>query len=251
METKDFYVIRHGYDDHSYIDINNDPPLIEKGILMARDMSRDMVDILKKRSVDSGVSLRTSSKKRASETASIIADSLDRAKIDYEFVVDPNLRELQQGKVINFNNLSHEQRVRSLEVAWKAFDDKRVAGDADYHFGSPAINECGEPVLEDFMETPYGESQNEFSERMRVALLDILKITDAGRVPIAVTHRGGIREIVNTTYALNNGLPVSQSRVLEMSGLKYCEIINIEVADTQLCLVALKNLLENTAEIKQ
>jgi broad specificity phosphatase PhoE len=241
---KNFYLIRHGYDDHSYIDINNDPPLIEKGIVMAHQMADEMLDLLRSDETGRSISIRTSTKKRATETASILAEHLDTAKTAFDFTVDPNLRELQQGRIINFEHLTHQERVKLLEVAWKLFDTKRQAEDMSYRFGSPGVDELGELVLTDFMEPPYGESQNDFSQRLRVAFLDILNDMNENRLPIAVTHRGGIREISNANYAFNNNLPITQSRVMEMAGLKYCEIIDTNVSDIAFSIASLKNVLK-------
>ena len=68
MKKNDFLVVRHSYDDHSFIDGKNDTGLTLKGVEIAKEAA---VNILHQ--IDSGrVIVRHSTKVRARETAEIL-----------------------------------------------------------------------------------------------------------------------------------------------------------------------------------
>jgi broad specificity phosphatase PhoE len=238
------YLLRHSYDDHSCIDGNNDTCLTREGIDIARKMAVNMTGLLLE---DEGrvVNVHTSCKKRSVETAEILSEQLDRSSVLYTFHIDDNLRELYQGRIINIDRFSHQEKIGLLQLAWEMFDSRRVGNDMNYHFGDPGNGSGQNPLLRGFIECPYGESQNEFSFRIGDALDGLLQgLRNDGGLPVVITHRGGIREMQNLIYAINNNIPVGQSQVCEMSGLRYCEIIPAEIKDTGLCIDAIDGYLK-------
>ena len=78
MKKRDFMLVRHSYDDHSYIDGNNDTSLTLKGIEIAKKASEKILH-----KIDSDkVIIRHSVKRRAKETAEIIGELLIKNNID-------------------------------------------------------------------------------------------------------------------------------------------------------------------------
>ena len=72
MKKNDFLIVRHSYDDHSYIDGENDTSLTKKGIDIAKKASENILP-----KIDSDfVIIRHSTKRRAKETAEIIGEYL-------------------------------------------------------------------------------------------------------------------------------------------------------------------------------
>lgn len=244
MSEREVFLIRHGHDDHSYIDGNNNTSLTLKGIEGARQMGTKMAALLGDSDIGV-VDIHTSSRKRSVETAEILSEELDKSQIAHGFHVDERLKELYQGKIINVDILTHQEKAALLQLAWEIFDEDRVEGGMDYHFGDFQSGEEAHYPLRGFIEDPYGESQGEFSYRIGSALHDILQdVVDKHGTPIVVAHRGGIREIRNILHATNNNLPVKQSSECEMSGLIYCEIVSNPIRDVDFSLRALDNYLK-------
>lgn len=250
LGSSELLLVRHSYDDQSYIDGKYDASLTSKGIDIAQTMARQMVVILGDKE-EIVVAFHTSSKKRCVETAEIVCEELDKSKIPHLLRVDDNLRELYQGRIINIDGLSHQERVTLLQLAWELFDEKRVAEDSKYHFGDPIFESDKYNPLSNFIKYPYGESQDDFSIRASGALSDILQTTSSvNNLPVIITHRGGIREIQNLLFAINNHLPIQQSQVCEMAGLKYCEIIDIKIDDVNFCIQAISRYQQMKATSK-
>ena len=245
MIDGEVFLIRHSHDDHSYIDGENNTSLTRKGIEDARLMGARMARILHERD-ERTVNIHTSSKKRSVETAEILSEELDRNYIHHGLQVDNRLRELYQGKIIDFRKLAHQRKADLLQLSWEVFDERRVSGDLSYHFGDfQAGGEVKEP-LRGFIEFPYGESQNDFSFRTADALRDIvINMRDEESLPLIVAHRGGIREIRNLIFAINHNLPICQAEEREQSGLKYCEIIPDHITDIGFCIQALDGHLKS------
>lgn len=96
MKKRDFMLVRHSYDDHSYIDGNNDTSLTLKGIEIAKKASEKILH-----KIDSDkVIIRHSVKRRAKETAEIIGELLIKNNIDCLCIKDNGLTELNQGILI-------------------------------------------------------------------------------------------------------------------------------------------------------
>ena len=232
-EKIDFILMRHGYDDHSYIDGLNDTSLTERGINETKQAAKNLA--LQLGDLNQNIAIRSSSKKRSTETSEIIAEQFERDKISYTYSVDQNLRELYQGNM-DLDGLSHEEKVNLLQSAWEAFDKERANGNDNYRFGQPHAG-----LIREFVNPPFGESQNQFTLRIAKSFSSIIdEQLSMYNFPIIITHRGGIREIKNMTHAFNNKIPVSQSQVVEMSGLKYNEILNNTICDTRFCANALR-----------
>jgi broad specificity phosphatase PhoE len=231
-----FILMRHGYDDHSYIDGLNDTSLTEKGIAETRHMAGTLA--LQVYGLEREIIIRSSSKKRSVETSEIIVEQFERDKIPYSYLVDQNLRELYQGNM-KLYGLSHEEKVGLLQSAWEVFDAERVTGNDNYRFGQPHVH-----LRQVFVRPPFGESQNQFTLRIAKSFMEAIDesiMTD--NLPLFITHRGGIREIQNMTYAFNNQLPVSQSQVYEMTGLVYNGIIENRLDDARLCMHMLRSYI--------
>jgi len=233
-ENIDFILMRHGYDDHSYIDGLNNTSLTERGINETKQAAKTLV--LQLGNLDRNISIRSSSKKRSTETSEIIAEQFERDKIPYVYFIDQGLRELFQGDM-DLNGLSHEEKINLLQSAWEAFDEERVSENDNYKFGQPHTS-----LIREFVNPPFGESQNQFALRIAKSFSSIVdERLSTGNFPIIITHRGGIREIINMTHAFNHKIPVFQSQVVELSGLKYNEIISSTIFDTQFCIHALRD----------
>ena len=114
-EKNDFIVIRHSYDDHSYIDGKNDTNLTSKGIEIAKTAAESMIS--KVSSED--VIIRHSVKVRTEETADIICEALLKHNIRCKCIKDNGLTELFQG-TFNFEGMEHQERVDFLQSCWDA-----------------------------------------------------------------------------------------------------------------------------------
>lgn len=240
MSSMGVLLMRHSYDDHSYIDGLNDTSLTAKGTEMAKDASRRYAPELG-REHEAGLALRASSKRRAVETAEILSDELSRHGIEHSMSVDPNLCELYQGTMVGLTDKDHAERVRMLELGWEIFERERVAGNNDYKYGTP---DCSCPrygEFNTFIAPPYGESQNELSARVETGLLHaVADALPSQRTPLFVVHRGTIREILNITIAHNAGsYDIKQNPHIDITGWKYCEMFEAVIDNVDFSLGAL------------
>lgn len=244
-EKFDFGVMRHSYDDHSYIDGKNDTDLTKDGIQIAKDAAKQIAKSLGEQ--DQEIQIRSSSKRRGIHTAEIVKEQLDKDMIPNSLIVDENLRELYQGNM-DLSQMSHDERVRFLESGWQSFDDERKKGNDNYHFGEPHIK----LMRQDIILYPYGESQNDFAQRITKAMQSSLEEDMAKeKTTLFVTHRGGMREILNLAYAANHNLPVSQTDKYEMSGMKYCDFIEVVLKDRNQLKAAMARRLKELWEKQQ
>ena len=109
MNKNDFILVRHSYDDHSYIDGKNDTSLTQNGIEIAKEAAKKIIY-----KIDSNeVIIRYSTKKRAKETAEIIGEYLSKNNIDCNYISDSGLTELFQGS-FNFDGMEHIEKVNFL-----------------------------------------------------------------------------------------------------------------------------------------
>ncbi len=227
MKNNNFLVVRHSYDDHSYIDGRNDTSLTKEGIEIAKKMS---VDILSRLDLDRNIKLRHSIKKRAQETAEILDEELYRHSISHDIAPDSNLTELFQGNFHNLELINHEQRVDFLQSCWEEFDHHRKTGDIDYRFGD-SINAQKNRIDNRFIMYPYGESQRQFSIRIGSAVLNICDFLINDEQSINITHRGATREIKNLLHSVNTHTPLEQVKDYEIVGMKYGEIVDCNIDD--------------------
>jgi broad specificity phosphatase PhoE len=244
MHGTDMLLMRHGYDDHSYIDGKNDTSLTLNGIEVAREESTKIASHIASK-YERGISLRVSSKRRAIETAEILVQELRRHGVDHAVDVDGNLRELYQGELLGLDGMTHKEKVRMLELGWEIFDKERVAGNDDYKFGTPDYSDSKYQRFNEFVKHPYGESQNDLSRRIEVAYVDALAASaDKAKTPMIIAHRGTIREVLNLVATHNSGsYNIKQNPDIEMSGWKYCELFTAKIDDLEFSRGALKRYL--------
>ena len=225
MKNNEFLVVRHSYDDHSYIDGKNDTSLTKEGIEIAKKMS---LDILPRLDLNRGLKLRHSVKKRAQETAEILNEELYKHSISHDIAPDPNLTELFQGNFHNLEQIDHKQRIDFLQSCWEEFDHHRKNGDVDYRFGD-SMNVQKNRIDERFILYPYGESQRQFSIRIGKAVLSICNFLIDDEQSINITHRGATREIKNLLHSVNTHTPLEQVKDYEIIGMKYGEIVECNI----------------------
>jgi len=236
----DVLLMRHGYDDHGYIDGLNDTSLTADGIEIVRSASERYAKELGV-SCETGVALRTSSKRRAIETAEIMSEELHRHRIEHTASIDPSLRELCQGDMVGLEGKRHAERVRMLELGWEIFERERTNGNDDYRYGAPDLSSRRYREFNTFIAPPYGESQNELSARVETGFVDsIAHALSSEQTPLFIAHRGTIREILNIVIAHNGGrYDVKQNEHIEMAGWKYCEMFKTTLNDANFSLGAL------------
>lgn len=230
MEKNDFLVVRHSYDDHSYIDGKNDTGLTEKGIIIAKNAAEE---ILYKVSSDQ-VIIRHSTKKRAIETAQIIAEYLERNNINCSCIEDIGLTELFQGK-FDFGNMSHNERVDFLQSCWDDFEACRMQGDLTHRFGQ---NKSRRIIL-----SP-GENHAEWSARIATGILNIINdLEQQSAQSINITHRGAIFEIqkiVDMTNGIISAADVEKYKTVWMS---YCQSEALHIEDTEKAKTLIKKYI--------
>lgn len=209
MEFNEFIIMRHSYDDHSYIDGKNDTSLTKKGIDIANDAAKEIMHYLDNRNII----VRYSSKKRAQETAFIICENLAKHGMSFCNVEDTNLNELFQGK-LNFGNMLHEQKVDFLQSCWDDFEECRQNGDLEHCFGEYKSRDI---VLGN------GENHKEWSRRMGNAVLSIIDDIEKNNQVIAVTHRGATFEIQNIIKMANMEMDFQDVEKYKTVWMKYCQ----------------------------
>lgn len=243
--NNNFLVIRHNYDDHSYIDEKNDTSLTSDGIEIAKEMSDIVAKSILSQEDIKNIVLRSSLKRRAVETSEILIDSLQRYNLPFDFLPDHNLTELFQGKFKNLDELSHQERILMLQAFWEKFDDERVnKQNLDYRFGD-SNNDSSLSKYSTYLEYPFGESQKDFAIRIGKAALSICKDLIGNNQSINITHRGATRELHNLTYAINNNLQMSQVPSFEIKGMKYCEITECKFENLQVAKNGLINYIKS------
>lgn len=223
-EKLNFSLMRHSYDDHSYIDGKNNTDLTHDGIKLAKEASVKISEKLKRKETD--IEIISTSKIRGIHTAEILKERLDHIGVNSSLRIDKNFRELYQGEM-DLSLMNHEDKIKFLESGWISFDKERRRGNNNYHFGEPHSDLINTNIIK----PPYGESQNDFSNRIMKAIKKSLFEDDMNVSKIIITHRGGMREILNAVFASNNNLPFEQSDSCEMAGLKYCDFREVTLND--------------------
>lgn len=219
MKKNEFMLIRHSYDDHSYIDGKNDTDLTEKGIEIAKKASERIIY-----KIDEGkVIIRYSSKRRAKETAEIIYEYFSKSNIDCQCIEDNGLTELFQGN-FNFNGMEHMERVNFLQSCWDDFEYCRKQGDLNHRFGQ---NKDHNIVLKP------GENHSDWSMRIASSVLNVIDDLCHNVQSINVTHRGAIFEIQKIIEMLNGQIQMNQVEKYETSWMPYCKDYLLHLDDLQ------------------
>lgn len=245
MSSLDIFMMRHSYDDHSYIDGKNDTSLTQRGVEVAHKGAKSAISMLERH--QDGLSVHVSDRKRSIETMGILSEYLDKAGFCYDVTISDGLRELQQGEMQGLVHMTHDEKVRMLEQGWEIFDRERIAGNDDYKFGTPDRTDEQYRRFNTFVAPPYGESQNELSYRIEQAFLNALTSSVANnRVPFVLAHRGTIREILNIAHAHNNNTyDIRQNAHIEMSGWRYCELFTTNLLNVDFSMGALKRFVRD------
>ena len=229
MKKNEFILLRHGYDDHSYIDGKNDTGLTKVGINMVKDASEKLLYDIN----SNDVIIRHSSKIRAKETAEILCERILRENIPCRFVEDNGLTELHQG-VFCFDGMEHKARVNFLQSCWDDFEYCRKLGDLSHNFGQ---NKDRSIVL-----SP-GENHSEWSVRIASGLLNIIDDMSNSYQSINVTHRGAIFEIEQLVKMINEGLPMDEVEKYETIWVNYCKDFKVGINDLDKSKILLKKYI--------
>lgn len=241
-ERFDYVLIRHAYDDQSYIDGKNDTGLTAEGVSMAQKRA----GILSKQlgELNTMISIYSSAKKRTMETAEIIADRLNKDGVSYTFSSDKNINELYQGKML-IDGLAHDDKAALMHHAWIAFNTERATGNYNYRFGQP------HPLLlREFVDIPYGETHNEYALRVAQSFKNYMR---SKGTPLIVLHGGGIGQILNLTKVLNTNPRISAETADRLRKekfyrkIEFCEVFSGRLDNIQNSL----NLLSEYINILQ
>lgn len=225
MKKNEFIVLRHSYDNHSYIDGKNDTGLTQNGIEIAKKAA---INALYK--IDSNkVIIRHSTKIRAQETAEIICEYLLKNGIDCHCIGDIGLTELFQGQ-FNFEKMEHIERVNFLQSCWDDFEYHRKQGNLKHSFGE---NKDYKIVI------TCGENHCEWSIRIAKGVLNIINDMEQSYQSINVTHRGAIHEIQRIIEMVNGIITFNQVELYNTRWMEYCQdyLLHIDNLDTAKVLV--------------
>lgn len=230
MEKNEFILLRHGYDDHSYIDGKNDTCLTVEGIKMAKNVSEKLL-----RDINSNDTIiRHSAKIRARQTAEILCERILRENISCRVIEDDGLTELHQGTFC-FDGMEHNERVNFLQSCWDDFEYCRKLGNLNHNFGQ---NKDKNIIL-----IP-GENHSEWSVRIANGLLNIIDDISNSYQSINVTHRGAIFEIQQLIKMINNGLPMDEVEKYETIWVSYCKDFKLDVKNLEQSKVLIKKYIK-------
>lgn len=216
---KELILIRHSYDDHSYIDGKNDTSLTKNGIEIAK---KEAINLYKQIYLNE-VLIKHSTKLRAKETSYIICDYLLSKNIKCNCIQDFGLTELFQGE-FNFNGLSHENRINFLQSCWDDFERCRKERCYTHNFGE---NKDKNIVLKT------GENHIEWSLRISYGLINILDDFKKNIQLIGVTHRGAILEIENIIKMINGIIEMQDIEQYETVWMNYCQEKKLIIKDIE------------------
>ena len=217
MNKNDFILVRHSYDDHSYIDGKNDTSLTQNGIEIAKEAAKKIIY-----KIDSNeVIIRYSTKKRAKETAEIIGEYLSKNNIDCNYISDSGLTELFQGS-FNFDGMEHIERVNFLQSCWDDFEFCRKNGDLNHRFGQ---NKSRKIILQ------FGENHSDWSVRIAKGVLNIINDLSQSYQTINITHRGAIFEIQKLIEMVNGIIQVDDVEKYETTWMNYCQDYLLHIED--------------------
>lgn len=217
MNKNDFILVRHSYDDHSYIDGKNDTSLTQNGIEIAKEATKKIIY-----KIDSNeVIIRYSTKKRAKETADIIGEYLSKNNIDCNYISDSGLTELFQGS-FNFDGMEHIERVNFLQSCWDDFEFCRKNGDLNHRFGQ---NKSRKIILQ------FGENHSDWSVRIAKGMLNIINDLSQSYQTINITHRGAIFEIQKLIEMVNGKIQFDDVEKYETTWMNYCQDYLLHIED--------------------
>lgn len=234
MEKNDFILIRHGYDDHSYIDGKNDTNLTTDGIKMAKKRAKKLLFEIN----NNDTIVRHSAKIRAQETAEIICEELVKNNINCQCIKDHGLTELLQGE-FNFYGLTHKERIDFLQSCWDDFELCRKNKEFNHKFGQ---NKNRSIII-----TP-GETHNEWATRIANGVLNIINDLDNSYQSINITHRGAILEI-QKIIELGNGLILpDQVEEYQTIWMEYCQDYKLHINDLEKAKILTKDYLNKRSQ---
>jgi broad specificity phosphatase PhoE len=234
MKGNNLILVRHSYDDHSYIDGNNNTSLTSKGIEIAKQAS----EVILPKVNSNNVIIRYSVKARAKETADILCERLLRENINCQCIPDNGLTELFQGK-FNFDGMEHIDRVNFLQSCWDDFEGCRKQGDLSHHFGQ---NKDRNVIL-----TP-GENHFEWSIRIANGVLNILSDLENSYQSISITHRGALLEIQNLIKMLNGDIPINQVEQYVTTWMEYCQDYIVDINDLEIAKTLTKKYINKRSK---
>lgn len=249
MNSGEILLVRHGADDESYIDGEFNTNLTNEGILQSRKMAKEVIKILNRNKVIDEVQMYISDKKRSMETYEIIRDGLEKHSYQHTLSIDSRLCGLREGNIINAESKNYQQKSDMLNSAWYVFDQARLNNNNNYHFGDPVLDGAYHKSIDDLIEYPYGESQNEFSNRVYYALSDMLSNTSVDKPSIVITHRGPISKIKHFIDSCNQSQSTEWHTNNELLKLDYSVVMELSVQDTIFCSNILKNYLDKKKHI--
>ena len=228
-ESIKFFMMRHSRDDSSYIDGKNNTSLTAEGIDIAKNAAKDLSAKLGK--LNTIINLRSGPKQRVVQTLEILAEQLYIDHVPYMITYDDNLIELFQGNM-ELQGLSHYDKVAGLHYAWIAFGQERAKGNFNYRFGQPHPE-----MISRFIKYPYGETHNEFLLRIAKAYRTLIKESIENKtIGVVISHRGGIREFLNFTYAVNNNIDFQDCHVCDLSQITFCDIREVQIDSPKIAL---------------
>lgn len=186
-------VVRHLKDIDNLVANGTDNPLApgqnEVAIKFGNQLAKDA-----KAEGYCGVVLVTSPKRRTIETAQIIQEGILQSENGFKasLVVNHNLREINQGKLIFPSGYKPGDFFNPLSDAWRAFWSETFIDNQNllYPFGSPYVRgELQHPELNGHF-LSYGECYRDYAVRLYSAVYDFgLRLHNFRRLkPIVVTH---------------------------------------------------------------
>lgn len=217
MQRNEFMLIRHSYDDHSYIDGRNNTNLTSNGIEIAKNAVTNIIPKLEK----DKIIIRHSSKIRAKETSEIIAEELMKNGFQCEIIEEPGLTELAQG-TFDFGEMEHKDRVNYLQSCWDDFESCRKNGNLEHHFGE--FKDDGVLLIP-------GECHREWSNRVARSTLNILDDLENDCQSISVTHRGAILELMKIVEMANELIDFDDVEQYETIMMNYCQDYILHIND--------------------
>ena len=217
MNNKSFMIVRHGYDDHSYIDGKNDTSLTKDGIEVAKKAAEKIIN-----SLDSeNVIIRHSIKKRGCETAEIFSDYFTKNGFNCSCIKDNGLTELYQGN-LNFEGMEHQEKIDFLQSCWDDFEECRMNGDLRHNFGERKDRNIMRGL---------GENHLEWSLRIADGLLNIIKDMENNNQSINIAHRGVIYEIEQLVKLANGLIDYKDVETYKTRWMSYCQDYELEFDD--------------------
>lgn len=135
----------------------------------------------------------SSPKDRSIETSLLIYDQLKELNLfkKIRIIIDPNLRDLDQGKFILPNTYKENSNFFVLKKAWEIFSKETFEFKQDYRFGSPLSLDKKRYFKEiDEKFSCFGETSKEIYSRYCTFMSNLLKNKKAlkNNIPIIVAH---------------------------------------------------------------